>query len=194
MKLVFATNNSHKFQEIRSLMPESYELLRLSDIGCSDEPPETHDTFTQNAIEKADYIFKRYGFPCFADDSGLEVYALGGKPGVYSARYAGTAGNSAKNIKKLLHEMRDITNRKARFKTVIAFIKDAKPLLFEGTVEGEILHEITGNEGFGYDPVFKPLESDLSFAQMPITEKNKISHRAKAFRLLINYLVTNSVH
>jgi XTP/dITP diphosphohydrolase len=185
--LVFATHNSNKLQEIRSMLPEGYELLSLQQIGCMADPPETHETIAENAVEKAGFVFSNFGYPCFADDSGLEVDALGGRPGVRSARYAGEQKDPEKNIEKLLFEMKHITNRKAQFRTVIAFAGD-EIRTFEGIIKGEILKLRQGKGGFGYDPVFKPEGFDVSFAEMPLTEKNRISHRAKAFSLLINYL------
>jgi len=188
LKLVFATNNSHKLQEIRSLLPEGYELLSLQQIGCHADPPETHETMEGNALQKALFVFNNYGYPCFADDSGLEVDALGGKPGVYSARYAGDDKDPVKNLDKLLREMHEIKDRKARFKTIIAYADKRETLTFEGTVHGHILDKPSGTGGFGYDPVFRPEGFQQSFAEMPMAEKNTISHRAKAFALLIKYL------
>jgi len=188
MKLVFATNNTHKLSEIRAMLPESYELLSLHDAGIREDPPETHETFRENALEKAAFIYERCSLPCFADDSGLEVEALGWKPGVFSARYAGAEKDNKKNIALLLSEMRGIANRTARFRTVIAYLDHAGPHYFEGIVEGSVLEQETGSDGFGYDPVFRPDGYQVSFAQMPMDEKNSISHRGKAFRLLINYL------
>ncbi len=170
------------------MLPESYELLSLVDLGDDAGPPESHDTMEENAMEKARFIFNRHGLPCFADDSGLEVEALGGKPGVYSARYAGEEKNDARNIQKLLAEMSGCRNRSARFKTVIAYVDKDTSKLFTGTVDGEILYHPSGSKGFGYDPVFRPAGQAVSFAEMPLTEKNKISHRARALGLLIKYL------
>jgi XTP/dITP diphosphohydrolase len=188
MKLVFATNNTHKLTEIRAMLPESYELLSLLEAGIKEDPPETHETFQENAMEKAAFIYERCGFPCFADDSGLEVEALGWKPGVFSARYAGADRDSKKNMALLLSEMKGIANRTARFRTVIAYLDHAGPRYFEGIITGSILEHETGEGGFGYDPVFRPDGFQVSFAQMPMNEKNTISHRGKAFRMLINYL------
>jgi len=187
MKLVFATANRHKLEEVRAMLPVNLHIISLFDIGFTDDIPETESTLEGNALLKVRYIYERYGIPCFADDSGLEVEALNGAPGVYSARYAGVEGSSevrAKaNITKLLHELSGKTNRNARFRTVIAYI-DAhnNPHLFEGVVNGNIIGESTGNEGFGYDPIFMPDGYDITFAQMPLSKKNLISHRARAFR------------
>ena len=188
MKLVFATNNKHKFLEIRNMLPESYELLTPEDLGYYGELPETHDTLEEKAAEKAVFIWNKFGYPCFADDSGLEVMALGGKPGVFSARYAGENKDDLKNMQKLLNEMKSEKNREARFRTVIALVKKNNPVFFEGILNGSILHEPAGSEGFGYDPVFKPEISEKSLAQMSLPEKNRLSHRARAVSLLINYL------
>ena len=188
MRLIFATNNRHKWQEIRRMLPESYELLSLADLGGGADPPELHDTMEENAMEKARFIFNRYGLPCFADDSGLEVEALGGQPGVHSARYAGEEKNDDQIIRKLLNEMSAQQNRSARFKTVIAYVDKNHSELFTGTVEGDILTHPSGSRGFGYDPVFRPEGYAISFAEMSPSEKNKISHRARALALLIKYL------
>jgi XTP/dITP diphosphohydrolase len=190
MKLVFATNNNHKLLEIRNLLPESYELLSMMDVGFADELPETHETLAENAEEKALVIFNRFGLPCFADDSGLEVEALGGKPGVYSARYAGNEKDDTKNIIKLLNEMRFINNRKARFQTVIALIFQNRTHFFEGSIVGTIADAPVGKNGFGYDPVFIPDGFYKTFAEMTATEKNSMSHRAIAVKLLIKFLTS----
>jgi XTP/dITP diphosphohydrolase len=188
IKLVFATNNEHKLTEIQSMLGNRFQLLSLSDIGCEDDIPETCDTLEGNASQKARYIFDKYGLNCFADDTGLEVEALGMAPGVYSARYAGPQRNSVDNMNKLLWELDKINNRKARFRTVISFIMNGSETLFEGIVEGQILRSPRGEQGFGYDPVFQPDGFDLSFAEMKLSEKNKISHRGRAFTKLINFL------
>ena len=187
MKLVFATANRHKLEEIRAMLPDCFQIIGLSDIGFSGDIPETETTLEGNALLKARHIHERYGISCFADDTGLEVEALNGAPGVYSARYAGAEGSSNErakaNIEKLLCQLRGITNRKARFRTVIAWIDAAAvPHLFEGVVQGRIIDEAIGNEGFGYDPVFIPDGYHITFAQMPLNEKNLISHRAIAFQ------------
>jgi XTP/dITP diphosphohydrolase len=190
MKLIFATNNPHKLEEIKAHIPEKYEVTGLRDAGISEEIPETHDTLEGNAIEKAQYIFEKYSYACFADDTGLEVEALDNRPGVLSARFAGMEGNSKKNIGKLLKEMKGIANRKARFRTVIAFINDNGISTFEGIVNGIITHQESGNNGFGYDPVFIPEGSQKTFAEMSLTEKNKISHRSMALNRFIDHLNT----
>lgn len=192
MKLVFATNNPHKLNEIRNLLGNRYELLGLADIGCSEDIPENQPTLEGNASEKAFYVFNHFGYNCFADDTGLEIEALGGEPGVFSARYAGPAKNPNDNMQKVLEKMAEIKQRKARFRTVISLVIDGKEWQFEGIVEGEILHEKRGTEGFGYDPIFLPAGFSQSFAQMPLAEKNQISHRARAMEKLVRFLTENS--
>ena len=193
MKLVFATNNQHKLHEIKHLLEDSFELLSLNDIECFDDIPENQETIEGNASEKAFYIWDKYQLNCFADDTGLEIEALNGEPGVYSARYAGDEKSPEKNIELVLQKMAKIKNRKARFKTVISLVIDGKEVQFEGIVEGTILEEKKGQSGFGYDPIFQPDESQFSFAEMPLGEKNKISHRGRATRKLVEYL-THLVH
>jgi XTP/dITP diphosphohydrolase len=188
MKLVFASNNAHKIKEMQSMLPDSINILSLEDIGCFEEIPETADTIEGNAILKADYVTKNYGYDCFADDSGLEVDVLNGAPGVYSARYAGEQKNDASNIDKLLKTLNGNTNRKANFKTVIALNFNGQQHLFTGLVDGEITLEKKGTNGFGYDPVFLPLGFDLTFAQISQEEKAQLSHRGKAMKQLINFL------
>ena len=188
MKLVFATNNLHKLQEIKYLLNGSIELLSLKDIGCLEDIPENQPTIEGNAVEKSFYVFNNFGYNCFADDTGLEIEALDGEPGVYSARYAGEEKDPQKNIDLVLLKLAKIKNRKARFKTVISLVIDGQETQFEGIVNGEILEERRGSTGFGYDPVFKPEESSLSFAEMSLDEKNKISHRGRATQKLIEYL------
>jgi XTP/dITP diphosphohydrolase len=188
MKLVFATNNAHKLQEIQHLLGDSIELLCLKDIGCSDDIPENQETLEGNAAEKSFYIYNKYGFNCFADDTGLEIEALNGEPGVYSARYAGEERSADQNMNLVLSKMAKIKNRKARFRTVISLVIDGGEIQFEGLVSGQILEEKRGATGFGYDPIFLPDESNLSFAQMSMGEKNKISHRARAVLKLVEYL------
>jgi XTP/dITP diphosphohydrolase len=188
MELVFATNNLHKLQEIQHLLGDSIELLSLNDIGCTDEIPENQATLEGNAAEKSFYIFNKYGFNCFADDTGLEIEALNGEPGVYSARYAGEARSADQNMDLVLSKMAKIKNRKARFRTVISLVIDGAEIQFEGTVDGNILEEKRGSSGFGYDPIFQPDESKHSFAEMSMTEKNKISHRGRAVLKLVEYL------
>jgi len=188
MKLVFATNNLHKLKEVQEMLSNSIEVLSLKDIGCFEDIEETESTLEGNAKLKADYITKKYGFDCFADDTGLEVEALNGDPGVYSARYAGEHGNAEKNMEKLLIELKNKSNRKAKFKTIIALNLTNKQYLFEGICEGEILNEKTGVKGFGYDPIFKPSNASCSFAEMNSEEKNIISHRGIAIQKLVKFL------
>lgn len=188
MKLVFATNNPHKLQEIKHLLNNSIDLLCLSDIPCDDEIPENQETLEGNAAEKSFYIFDKYGLNCFADDTGLEIEALNGEPGVYSARYAGKERDSGKNMDLVLEKLSGTKNRKARFRTVISLVIDGHETQFEGIVNGEILEEKRGQTGFGYDPIFRPEESTSSFAEMTLEEKNKISHRGRAVQKLVEYL------
>jgi XTP/dITP diphosphohydrolase len=194
MKIVFATNNNNKLSEIRDILGNSIEVLSLKDINCNVDIPETSDTLEGNAMQKAKYVFDHYGLNVFADDTGLEVDALNGAPGVYSARYAGGEGHDSEaNMTKLLNELGENNNRNARFRTVIALIEcntDGKILTheFEGVVEGKILNERRGSNGFGYDPVFVPSGYDKSFAELGKEIKNKISHRARAVAKLVKYL------
>lgn len=192
MKLVFATNNEHKLEEISRMLGHQHEIISLKDIGCHDDIPEDHDTLEENALQKARYIKKHFGFDCFADDTGLEIEALDNRPGVYSARYAGPAKNSEENMKKVLRDMTGIVNRKARFRTVIALIMNGEEYLFEGCVKGTILTDKQGEAGFGYDPIFQPDGYSLSFAEMPMEEKNIISHRGKATQKLCEFLRVKS--
>lgn len=187
-KLVFATNNAHKLTEIRKIIPSGYEILGLHDIGCDEDIAETADTLEGNADIKAMYVYSTYGLNCFADDTGLEVEALGGKPGVFSARYAGEDGNAEKNIIKLLQELDGVENRKARFRTVISLVIEGKVMHFEGIVNGKIIDKKRGAEGFGYDPVFMPEGYHETFAEMQLQLKNQISHRGRATRKLLEYL------
>jgi XTP/dITP diphosphohydrolase len=193
MELVFATNNAHKIKEICDLLDPDFRILGLADVNINENIPEEAETLEENAIFKARYVYERTGMNVFADDTGLEVEALGGAPGVYSARYAGEGKSFDDNIVRLLGEMRDTDNRAARFRTVIALILDGREYLFEGSVEGLILRERKGNGGFGYDPVFKSLKDDRTFAEMPLSEKNKISHRALATKKLLAFLADNAV-
>lgn len=186
--IVFATNNAHKLDEIRRITEGRFRILSLREIGCNEELPETADTLEGNALMKARYVKTHYGYDCFADDTGLMVDALDGAPGVYSARYAGPGHDSAANMALLLRNLSGIDRRSARFVTVIALIIDGKELTFEGRVEGEILTEAHGTAGFGYDPIFKPLESPVSFAEMSAEAKNAISHRGRATAKLMEYL------
>jgi XTP/dITP diphosphohydrolase len=190
-KLVFATNNAHKLEEVVSIIDKKYKILSLNDINCFDEIPETADTLEGNALLKARFVAQRYGFDCFADDTGLEVTALNGAPGVYSARYAGEGKNSSDNVAKLLDELRDCPDRNARFRTVIALIIDGNEHLFEGIVGGEIIDRPRGNEGFGYDPVFRPEGFEQTFAEMAASLKNSISHRGRAVSKLKKFLDEN---
>ena len=206
MKIVFATNNKHKLDEIRSILGESIEVLSLKDIGCDADIPETGKTLDENAQQKAQYIYDNYHLDCFADDTGLEVDALNGAPGVYSARYANMEDPSAEshdaeaNMSRLLRELGENNNRKARFRTVIALIrkKDVCPCgctsikeihKFEGIVEGEIIRDRRGGEGFGYDPIFQPDGYDKTFAELGMDIKNHISHRARATQKLCEFLI-----
>ena len=188
MKIVFASNNQNKILEIQSMLPNSIQILSLESIGCFEEIPETSETIEGNAILKANYVTQNYGFDCFADDTGLEVEALNGEPGVYSARYAGEHRNADDNMNKLLDELADKTNRTAQFKTVIALNLNGKQYLFEGIVSGEIITEKVGLGGFGYDPIFKPTNYDETFAQLSLDVKNVISHRGKATKALLEFL------
>lgn len=188
-KIVFATNNAHKLEEIRRIVGDSLAVLSLSDIGCNVDIPENEETLEGNAMAKARYVKEHYGYDCFADDTGLEVEALGGAPGVHSARYApGTSHDSQANMARLLQDMNGEENRRARFRTVIALIQGSEETMVEGIVEGEILTEQHGESGFGYDPIFRPIESDLTFAQMSADEKNLISHRGRATAKLLKIL------
>lgn len=188
MKLVFATHNKNKLKEIKAMLPEHIELLSLDDIGCTEDIAETAETIQGNAALKADYVQQKYGYDCFADDTGLEVDALNGAPGVYSARYAGNDKDSEANLRKLLHELDGENNRAARFKTVIALRTEKEEHFFSGICKGTIIKERRGQEGFGYDPVFQPEGFESTFAEMPLAEKAELSHRGKAFRKLMEYL------
>ena len=188
MKLVFATNNKHKLEEVRAILGNRIEVLSLNDINCHDDIPETADTLEGNALIKARYIYEKFGVDCFADDTGLEVEALGGEPGVYSARYAGEECNPEANMHKLLHNLTGKNNRNAQFRTVIALIIKGEEKLFNGIVKGNISCEKMGNAGFGYDPIFIPEGFSESFAQMSSDMKNSISHRYRATEELSNYL------
>ncbi len=191
-QLVFATNNAHKLQEVAAKIKEQIKLLSLDDIGCFDDIAETGLTFRENASIKSHYIYNKYKLDCFGDDSGLEIDALHGEPGVYSARYAGKHGDHDANIDKVLAGLDAAANRKARFRTVISLIRNGEEYFFEGTVEGTIRHERSGAKGFGYDPIFQPDGYDITFAEMSLAEKNKISHRGIAMEKLAAFL-TNQV-
>lgn len=188
MQLVSATNNTNKIKEIKQLLPSSIQLLSLQEIKCLEDIPETSPTIEGNAIQKAEYVYKNYGYNCFADDTGLEIDALNGEPGVYSARYAGEQKNANDNINLVLEKLKGIENRNARFITVITLIIDGKITCFKGVVEGVITQTKSGSEGFGYDPIFKPNGFDITFSEMDLEQKNKISHRGKAVRKLTEYL------
>ena len=189
MKIVFATNNQHKLSEIRQILGDRVEVLSLKDINCDADIPETGTTLEANALQKAQYIYDHYQMDVFADDSGLEVDALGGAPGVYSARYAGGEGHDSEaNMAKLLRELGENNNRRARFRTVIALIIQGQVHEFEGIVDGEIIRERRGGEGFGYDPIFQPEGYDKTFAELGVEVKNQISHRARATQKLVEFL------
>ena len=187
-EMIFATNNAHKLQEVSAMLGGKIELKSLRDVGCTDDIPETADTLEGNALMKARYIYERYGTDCFADDTGLEVAALNGAPGVYSARYAGPGHDSEANMQKLLTELEGKSDRRAQFRTVIALIKEGKEYLFEGIVTGSILEEREEGEGFGYDPIFRPDGYEHSFARLGDEVKNRISHRARAVEKLVEFL------
>ena len=188
MEICFATNNEHKLAEVQQMLPETITLKTLAQVGCTEDVPETQNTLEGNARQKAQYIFEKYEINCFADDTGLEVYSLNNEPGVYSARYAGEQRNNLDNINLLLQNLENKADRKARFRTVIALVLDGEYFLFEGVVEGEIIKEMRGDNGFGYDSVFVPEGSDKTFAEMTAQEKNLISHRYRAITALITYL------
>jgi len=191
MNIVFATNNSNKIKEVQALLPSHIKLVSLEEIGCVEDIPETQDTIEGNAIQKADYIKTHYGLDCFADDTGLEVMALDGAPGVYSARYAGPQRNADDNMNLLLSELTSKDNRSARFKTVIAMHFQGEFITFEGICEGEISKSKTGTEGFGYDPIFQPKSFEKTFAEISLDEKNRIGHRGKAVSKLVTYFITH---
>jgi len=187
-KLVFATNNRHKIKELQHIFGDSVKLLSLEEIGCLEDIPETASTLEGNASMKAFHVYREYGYNCFADDTGLEVEALKGEPGVFSARYAGEMKDADANMDKLLRQMNGLTNRKARFRTVISLVTDGKETQFEGIVNGTILEEKRGKEGFGYDPMFMPDGHSKTFAELGLYEKNEISHRARAVQKLVAWL------
>ncbi len=191
--LIMATNNAHKLREIQQILGSEYEVKGLQDIGCTEDIPETCDTLEGNALQKARYVWEHYGLSCFADDTGLEVEALNGAPGIYTARFGSMNGygddhNTNANIQCLMDRLQEQENRKARFRTVIALIQDGREQLFEGIVNGYIVTELRGTDGFGYDPVFEAEDSGLTFAEMGPEEKNRISHRGRATQQLIKYL------
>ncbi|HEY0769627.1 MAG TPA: RdgB/HAM1 family non-canonical purine NTP pyrophosphatase [Sphingobacteriaceae bacterium] len=185
--LVFATNNKHKLEEVQQMVGPIFLLKSLHDIGCDEDIPETGTTFKANASQKSQYIFNRYHINCFADDSGLEIDALNGEPGVYSAHYGGTR-DMERNMQLVLDRMKDASDRSARFITVISLILDGKEQFFKGVAEGTIIRSKTGKKGFGYDPIFQPDGYDITFAEMDMAEKNRISHRAKAINALVTFL------
>ena len=188
MKLVFATHNQNKLREVKALIPSHIQLLSLTDIDCHEDIPETSETMEGNAFLKSSYVHANYGYNCFADDTGLEVEALDNAPGVYSARYAGPENNSEANMAKLLNELKDTTNRKAQFKTVISLILNDQETKFTGLCEGVITKEQKGEKGFGYDPLFQPKGFQKTFAQMTLEEKGRIGHRGKAMKQLVSFL------
>lgn len=188
IKLVFATNNENKIKEINALLTNSIKLLSLKDIGCYEDIPETANTIEGNAIMKAKYVYEKYGYNCFADDTGLEIKSLNGEPGVFSARYAGEEKNANKNMDKVLQKLAPFSDRAAQFKTVVALVINGEISTFEGIIEGEITSEKHGKDGFGYDPIFKPNGYEITFAEMPLSEKNNISHRGRAVKKLIDFL------
>jgi len=188
MKLVFATHNSNKAKEIQSLLPDDFQILTLTKINCLNEIPETAETLEGNSLLKAQFVSDNFNLNCFADDTGLEIEALNGKPGVYSARYAGVDKNAEANMNLVLSELENESNRKAQFRTVITLILNEKTVLFEGIVKGEICTEKRGTDGFGYDPIFIPEGQSKTFAEMTLTEKNQQSHRARAFEKMIEFL------
>ena len=191
-KLVFATNNVHKLEEVAAKIDGKIKLLSLNDINCYDDIEETGSTFNENASIKSHYIYNKYHLNCFGDDSGLEIDALIGEPGVYSARYAGEHGNHAANMDKVLEKMQGASDRSARFKTVISLIWDEEEHFFEGVVEGTIRHERSGSGGFGYDPIFEPAGYNVTFAEMSMEEKNAISHRGRAVEKLVAFLAPSA--
>ncbi len=193
MKLVFATNNKNKIKEVQQLLPPNIQIISLEDIGCLEDIPETADTIEGNAVLKANYITHKYGYDCFADDTGLEVKALNGEPGVYSARYAGEQCNANDNMAKLISNLENKTNKEAQFKTVIALNINGKQYLFTGIAKGKIISEQKGTDGFGYDPIFQPEGYDKTFAEISLEEKGKISQRGKATCQLLSFLTSNEL-
>jgi XTP/dITP diphosphohydrolase len=188
MKLIFATHNSNKAFEIQNLLPSNFHVLTLDDIDLNEEIPEKEPTIEGNSLFKAQFVFNKYNLNCFADDTGLEIDALKGRPGVHSARYAGEERNSDANMNRVLDELTGVENRNARFKTIITLFINGKQHIFEGIVNGQIISEKRGNNGFGYDPIFIPENETLTFAEMSLSEKNKFSHRARALEKMISFL------
>ncbi|MEI6061537.1 MAG: non-canonical purine NTP diphosphatase [Bacteroidota bacterium] len=191
-ELIFATNNKHKIDEIQAIIGDNFRIKSLEQLGCTEDIPETAATLEGNALIKAQYVYSTYGKNCFADDTGLEIEALDGRPGVFSARYATDGHDFEANIDKVLEELSGVTNRRARFRTVVALIMNGTVHYFEGIVEGEIIAERKGGKGFGYDPIFLPTGFEQTFAEMPLSEKNKISHRARAVCKLVDFLNTRA--
>lgn len=185
---IFATNNPNKLKEVRHIANNKFNIVGIDEFGITEELPETQNTLEGNALQKAKYLYEKISKNCFADDTGLEVEALNGRPGIFSARYAGEGKSSIDNIKKLLNELKDCSNRSAQFRTVVALILNGKEYLFEGIIKGKIIDELKGENGFGYDPVFVPLGFEKTFAELPLNIKNTISHRAQAFEKLFNFL------
>lgn len=192
MEIIFASSNQNKAKEIQAALPKEFIVKTLLDLDFHEEIPETADTFAGNALLKAQFVAKKWNLPCFSDDSGLEIKALNNEPGVYSARYAGRQKNDDENMNLVLEKLQNETNRKACFKTVIALIINGKTSLFEGKVEGTIRHEKTGNQGFGYDPIFEPEGIGKTFAEMDIEEKSKYSHRKRAVEKMVKHLILNT--
>lgn len=190
MNIVFATNNQHKVSEINHIIGNKFSIVSLKDINILEDIPETQNTIEGNAVQKAYYVYNNYGYNCFADDTGLEVMALNNRPGIYSARYAGPECSSIKNMAKLLEEMKNQTNRSARFRTVIAYIEENNTYTFEGIIKGTISYKPTGNKGFGYDPIFIPDGFSLTFAEMNLEHKNAISHRGQALKKFVRFLTS----
>jgi len=188
MELVFATNNKHKLEELQAIFGNQFKIRSLKEVGCNEDIPEEQDTLEGNASQKAFYIYNKYGFNCFADDTGLEIEALNDEPGIFSARYAGEEKSAEANMNKVLEKLTKIKNRNARFRTVISLVVDGFEKQFEGVVEGEILTEKRGGSGFGYDPIFQPTGFLQTFAEMNLKDKNQISHRGRAVEKLVNYL------
>lgn len=188
MELVFATNNQHKIEELQAMLDNKIKLLSLKDIGCNEEIPEEQETLDGNASQKSFYVYNKFGYNCFADDTGLEIAALNDEPGVYSARYAGPERSAEANMDKVLDKLAKIKNRNARFRTVISLVIDGREELFEGIVDGEIITVKRGGSGFGYDPIFQAKGFKQTFAEMNLTDKNKISHRGRAVEKLVSHL------
>jgi len=191
MELVFATNNQHKIEEIQSLLGNDFVVKGLKDIGCDVDIPETANTFEGNALQKAQFVYEHYKVPCFSDDTGLEIEALNGEPGVYSARYAGEERNSEKNMQKVLEKLQGVTNRQAQFRTVIAYVDGKNKYFFEGIVRGTILDHKRGDKGFGYDPIFVPEGRTETFAELDLAVKNSMSHRGRAMEKFIAFFNQN---